>query len=80
MACKAHGASLHGWRCWQWMSEHRIRRKRASKAGDAPYGSIGWALALWGVAAFLGAFLGSHYVLSRILGTSESEVAIWLFV
>jgi len=67
------------------MSEHRLRRKHSSDGDDAPSGSIDWTLALWGVAAFLGAFLGSHYVLSRIVGTGDSEVAIgslggWLFL
>jgi hypothetical protein len=59
------------------MSDQRLPSERPPDDTTASPSAAHWTLALWVVAAFLGAFVATHYLLQRVLaGGSDVAAAI----
>jgi len=58
------------------MSDQRVLRERPPEGTSAsPSAAASWTLALWVVAAFLGAFVAAHYFLQRALAGGSEVVS-----
>ena len=59
------------------MGDQRLPHERALNRTTAAASATNWILALWMVAAFLGAFVATHYLLRGVLsGSSEPSSGI----
>jgi hypothetical protein len=62
------------------MRDQRLPHERPPDDTTAASSAVNWTLALWVVAAFLGAFVATHYLLGRVLagGTDvASAIPAW---
>jgi hypothetical protein len=59
------------------MRDQRLPHERPPDGTPAASSAANWTLALWVVAAFLGAFVATHYLLQRVLfGGSDFATAV----